>query len=94
MSKIVEFKSKQTRFKEWLEEVNELNFKDKEIESAMIIWETKDKNGESIANHVHLNCDLSNRKWFHRCLGENIKELEFDEYLRKHLNEYIEFINE
>lgn len=93
MSKIVEFKSKQTRFNEWLEEVNERNFKGKDIESAIIIWETKDKNGESTANHARFNCDLLNRKWFHRCLGENIKELEFDEYLRKHIHEYIEFIN-
>lgn len=94
MSKIVEFKTKQTKFKEWLQEVNKLNFENKDIESAIIIWETKDNQNKCIANHARFNCDLSNMQWFKECLCEKVKELEFDKFMREHINEYIEFIND
>lgn len=94
MSKIVEFKSRQTKFKEWIQEVTEENFKDKKIESAIFMWETQDEKGYSTAHYCWFNCDLDNRKWFHRCLNEKIKEEEFDKFMREHVKDYIEIIND
>lgn len=94
MSKIVEFKSKQTKFKEWVQEVIKENFEDVNIESAIFIWETKDEKGYSKATEARFKCDLNNKKWFYNSLGENIRELEFDKFMREHIDEYVEFIND
>ena len=94
MSKIVEFKSKQTEFKEWLQEVVKENFENKNIESAIFIWEIEDENGFSTAMEAIFNCDLKNKKWFYNSLGENIRELEFDKFMREHVKDYIEIIND
>lgn len=94
MSKIVEFKSKQTKFKEWVQEVVKENFEDKNIESAIFIWEIEDENGFSTAMEAKFNCDLKNKKWFYYSLGENIRELEFDKFMREHVKDYIEIIND
>ena len=91
-NKIVEFKNRKQQFDEWLKEVADVNFKNQEINSALFIWELPPEKDGFQATHCRYNCDLSQLKWFHRQLGEKIKELEFDEFLREHIGEYIEFI--
>lgn len=89
---ILEFKTRKQQFKEWLEDVQNVNFKDKEISSALFIWELPpDKDGYQ-ATHCKFNCSLDQLKWFHRELGEYIKEKEFDKYLREHIDEYLQYI--
>lgn len=90
--KILEFKNRKQIFDEWLEEVTKRNFKDQHIESALFIWELpKTKEGYQ-GVHCKFNCDLEQLKFFHRQLGEHIKELEFDEFLRENIQNYIQYI--
>ena len=90
---IIEFKTREKQFMDWFNKVIELNFqKDVKVKSALVVWETEDKDGTCTANHARFNCDLDNFKWFNRAINEKIKELEFDVFLRKHINDYIEYI--
>lgn len=91
--KIFEFKTREKQFIDWFNKVIELNFKEGvKVKSALVIWETESKDDSCIANHARFNCDLENFKWFNHAMGEKIKEMEFDEYMRKYINEYIEYI--
>ena len=89
---IVEFKNKKQLFNEWLKAVNEENFENKEINSALFIWELPQTKEGFQATCCRYKCDLDQLKWFHRQLGEYIKEWEFDEYLRKNIKDYIQYI--
>lgn len=89
---ILEFKNRKAKFKEWLKEVEKVNFDDQEIVSALFIWEIPPTKEGFQATHCRYNCDLEQLKWFHRMLGERIRELEFDKYLKEHINEYLEYI--
>lgn len=88
---VIAFKSKEQQFEQWWKDVYDVNFKNQSIKSALVIYETQDKNGYQ-ASHSRFSCDLTNLKWFHRCLGERIRELEFDKYLKENINKYIEYI--
>lgn len=90
MKKIVKFLNKQQQFEKWLDDVKKENFKEAPP-SALIIWEVSNKLGYT-AMHTNYNCDLDTLRWFHRSLGEKIKQLEFDKFMREHINEYIEYI--
>lgn len=93
MKNIFKFKSKKQLFEEWWQEVYVANFKNQDIKSALIIYETADEKGEPLASHCRFNCDMTNLQWFNRCLGEKIKEMEFDKFMKEHINEYIEYID-
>ena len=90
--KVLDFKTRQQQFKEWLKEVEKENFENKEVISAVFMWEyPKTKEGYQGLS-CGFNCPLDQLKWFHRELGELIKEREFDKYLTEHLAEYIELV--
>lgn len=89
---ILEFKNRKQQFEEWLKEVEKTNFKDQEVSSALFIWETPTNKEGYQATHCKFNCPLDQLKWFYKELGEYIKEREYDEYLRKHIHEYLEYI--
>ena len=93
MSKnIITFKSRKQQFNEWYNEVTERNFKDtNNIPTALFLWETKTKDNH-IYNNAYFNCELDDLEWFYECLGKYIMERRFDEYLSKHIGEYIEYI--
>lgn len=91
--KIIEFKNKKQKFEDWLKEIKEQNFKDAEIQSALFMWELPpDEEGYTVS-HCRYNVDLETLKFYHRQLGEFIKEWEFDKYLTEHINEYITHID-
>lgn len=90
--KIIEFKSKEQQFEQWWKDVYDTNFKDQSIKSALVIFETADKDGCQ-AHSTRFECDLLNLKWFHRCLGEFIQKADFDKWMREHVNEYIEYLD-
>ena len=87
--KLLEFKTRKQKFDKWIEEVKKENFDNQEIQSALFIWEVPPTKKGYQAVHCRFNCDLEQLKWFHRELGEYIKEREFDKYLTEHLHEYI-----
>ena len=88
--KILEFKNKKQIFNEWLNEVKEANFKDQEVKHALFLWELPPTKEGYQAIHSKFDCDLEQLKFFHRCLGEHIKELEFDKFLKQKISDYIE----
>lgn len=92
MAKIIEFKNKKDKFEEWFQEIKQVNFDNKQIESAFFMWEVPPTKDGFQAVHCKFNCDLDQLKWFHRVLGEHIKEIEFDKFMKEHINEYIEYI--
>lgn len=89
---IVEFKNRKEQFAEWLEVVKQENFIDANIQSALFIWELPPTKDGYQATHCRFNCDLDTLKFFHRQLGEKIKEIEFDKFLRENINDYIQYI--
>lgn len=89
---IITFKSKAQNLKEWHDAVYQENLSQPNIKSAMLLYEHVDKDG-SQAHAAWFECDLNQMKWFHKCLGEKIKELEFDKFLREHIDEYLEYVN-
>ena len=54
MSKIVEFKTKQTKFKEWIQEVIKENFENENIESAILYGKQKTKKGIQMQQKLDL----------------------------------------
>ena len=90
---IIEFKNKKQKFKDWFQAIiKENDFKNSNIENALFIWETPPtKEGYQIHN-CRFNCDLEQLKYYHRQLGEYIKEWEFDKYLTEHIQDYIELL--
>lgn len=91
--KLFKFKSKKQLFNEWYQEAFNVNFKNNDVKSALIIYETVDEKGHPIASHCRFNCDMTNLEWFHRCLGDKVKELQFDKFIKEHINDYIEYID-
>lgn len=90
---IIEFKNKKQKFKDWLKAIiKENDFKNSNIENALFMWETPPtKEGYQI-HHCRFNCDLDQLKYYHRQLGEFIKEREFDKFLSEHIQDYIELM--
>ena len=86
--KLLEFKTRKQKFNEWLEEVKKVNFDNQEIQSALFLWELPPTKEGYQGTSCRFNCDLDQLKWFHRQLGEYIKEREFDKYLSEHLKDY------
>lgn len=89
---ILEFKTRKQQFTEWLKDVEQENFDKNEIQSALFIWELPPTKKGFQATHCRFNCDLEQLKWFHRELGEYIKEREFDKFLKDNIQDYIKYI--
>lgn len=92
MTNIIDFKTRAQQLDEWWREVYNTNFKDKNIKSVLVIYEAEDDKGRSIANHARFECDKSNMEWFNNCLSDKVRELQFDEWMREHVNDYIGYI--
>lgn len=94
--KIIDLNKKRNNdFSKWLKEVIKENFKEDEIiNSALFIWELPSTKEGYQATSVRFNCDLDQMKYFYRALGERIKELEMDKFLKENLHKYIEFIED
>ena len=96
MSNVIEFKSKDQLFENWFNMVvntNALDKKDSVPKSAIIMWEGKNSKGEDTIFHARYNVDTDTLSWYSRCIAAAVQERRFDEWMREHLDEYIEFIN-
>ena len=93
-SNVVDYKSRQQQFLEWLQAVVEINFKQKrQIENAVLIWSEKDKQGNIKARHSRFNYKLEDFEFFNDAMKEFILNRKFDEFLREHISDYLEYIN-
>ena len=84
MKKIIEFKSRKQTFDE---DIKKSLLNNKNLDKAFIIYANKKGDMYSIG----FNIELSELKYFRQILDNQIRDLEFDEFLREHLHEYIEF---
>ena len=83
MKKIIEFKSRKQTFDE---DVKKSLLNNKNLDKAFIIYTNKKGDMYSIG----FNIELSELKYFRQILDNQIRDLEFDAFLREHLHEYIE----
>lgn len=94
MPKVVQFKSKEDQFKSWFYDMWDANFKDQPApESAILIFESKDENGKSLAHEVHFGMTMENYNWFLKCFEDKVRELQFDDWMQKNIDKYIQIIN-
>jgi hypothetical protein len=94
MDNIIEFKTRSKLLKEWLKEVIKINAltKNNDVKSAIIMWETKDKNGNSVLMHAKYNCGMQEFEWMRNCMDAQVFNMKMDEYLKKNIGKYIEYI--
>lgn len=94
MNNIIGFKTRSKLLKEWLKEVIKINAltKNNDVKSAIIMWETKDKNGNSVLMHAKYNCGREEFEWMRNCMDAQVFNMKMDEYLKKNIGKYIEYI--
>lgn len=91
---IVKFKDKKEQFKDWVADVMRENFEGKKPpSSAILLWEEQDDDGCSTAHCVHFDCSIKEWRWYNSCFGDKVREMEFDKWLREHINDYIEYVD-
>ena len=89
MGRVIDMHTKEQLFSDWWKEVAETNFKHSAPKNALLIWTGED----GLANHCRYNCDKSTMEWYSQCLNDKVEELRFDSWIREHLDEYIEYLN-
>lgn len=89
MSKVIDINTKEPVFPDWWREVAETNFQHSNPKAVLLIWEGEDGK----ANHCRYNCDYKTLDWFTACMNDKMRELQFDKWIREHLDEYIEYLN-
>lgn len=93
-SNVIDYKTRQQQFLEWVQTVIEVNFKkERQIENAVLLWAEKDKQGKIRTKHARFNCKLDDYEFFRTCMNDFILERKFDEFLREHISDYLEYIN-
>lgn len=93
---VVDYKSKQQKAVEWLQEVIQHNFKEsKNIESACIFWVEKKEDGKFQPNIAYFDMpDTEDFDYIKRCLSDFILNRKFDDYLKEHIGDYLEYVND
>lgn len=95
MAKIISFKSKESKFREWLKEVVKRNFLNKypKIKSAVIIWDIDDEEANKITTMVaRYETGVTELYGFKKNLEKVLRDLEIDEFLKKNIGNYIQYI--
>ncbi len=91
---VVDYKTRQQQFLEWLKEVIEVNFKQNEqIEDAILIWNKKNEKGETKTVHARFNItNISDVEYYRDCLNDYILYRKFDDFMREHISDYLEYV--
>lgn len=94
--KIVDYKSKQQKAVEWLQEVIQQNFTEaKNIESACMFWVEKKENGKFQPNIAYFEMpDTEDFEYIAGCLKDFILNRKIDDYLKEHIGDYLEYVND
>lgn len=88
MSKVIDIKTKEQTFPDWLKDVTETNFKHSSPRAVLLVWE----DDEGTANQCRWNCDVKTFLWFSECMKDKALLLKFDKFMKENINEYIEYI--
>lgn len=94
--KVADFKNKHQKALEWLQQVIENNFKEaKNIDSAVIFWVEKKENGKFQPNIAYYDMpDTESFEYIKGCLNDFILYRKFEDYLKEHIGEYLEYVND
>ena len=77
---VVDYKTRQQLFLEWLQTVVEIDFKKKvQIENAVLLWTEKDRQGKIKTKHARFNCNLEDYEFFNDAMKEFILNRKYDE---------------
>lgn len=95
VAKVINIKTKNQTFKDWLREVIEANKLDEnfgDVSSAVFFWESKDEEGRTVAKCTKFNAGLEELDWYKRCLELEVNNERFHQYLVDNIAHYIEYI--
>jgi len=94
--KIADFKSRHEKALEWLQKVITANFQEaKNIDSAVMLWVEKKENGKFQPNIAYFEMpDTEDFEYIAGCLKDFILNRKFDDYLKEHIGDYLEYVND
>ena len=94
MSNVIEFKTRKEQLSEWFKEVVSQNgLLEQDVQSALFLWEKKDKDGTSTCMHARYNCDIDNFEWFKRCIEEQSFKNKVADFLKENINDFLKYVN-
>lgn len=96
-AKVINIKTKNQTFKDWLREVIELNKLDEnfgDVSSAIFFWESKDEEGKPVAQCARFNINLEELDWYKRCLEGTLEDLRLRNFLRDNIGDFIQYIGD
>lgn len=94
MCKIIEFKTREEKFKDWVSIVLKNNKlpQQKNIKSALLLWEVKKKNDRTLM-HARFNCDIEELERYRDALNELIFQRKVRRFLELNINDFLEYID-
>lgn len=94
MSKILEFKTRSKQLADWFDEVvNRNGLLEQNVQSALFLWKTKNKDDSSICMHAKYNCDNNNFEWFKKCMEDQSFKNKVADYLKENIKEFVGYID-
>lgn len=90
--KIVDFKTRQEQFENWIKKVVEANCTEETVEHAVIIFERKDKEGKTSLDAARFNSTVEEFEKFSLFLQDAILYSKIDDYLKNNINDYLQYI--
>lgn len=94
MCEVIEFKTRSELLSDWIKEViNRNGLLEQDVQSALLLWEKKGKDGTSTCMHVKYNCDLDDFEWFKRCIEEQSFRNKVAQFLKENINDFIQYVD-
>lgn len=94
MSNVVEFKTRSELLSDWINEVvNQNGLLEPDVQSAILLWEKKNKDGSSTCMHARYNCDVDNFEWFKRCIEKQDFKNQVAKYLKENIDDFLQYVN-
>lgn len=90
--KIVDFKTRQEQFENWIKKVVEANCTEETVEHAVIVFERKDKEGKTSLDAARFNSTVEEFEKFSLFLQDAILYSKIDDYLKNNINDYLQYI--
>lgn len=90
--KIVDFKTRQEQFENWIKKVVEANCTEETVEHAVIVFERKDKEGKTSLDAARFNSTVTEFEKFSLFLQDAILYSKIDDYLKNNINDYLQYI--
>ena len=94
MCEVIEFKTRSELLSDWIKEViNRNGLLEQDVQSALLLWEKKGKDGTSTCMHARYNCDLDDFEWFKRCIEEHSFRNKVAQFLKENIYDFIQYVD-